>query len=158
MQAAMVTQVNFKVIAWVIALVFLVSPSAAADQSPFSVDQVKKLHSLLNGKDGDDWRVPSWISVGLGLKVGGSIRHFVATGNRLGYEFAALPDNSGYLMANFAPGGGPIFRLDTNFRLVSAIHTNSTSAPPSALSISDATRLYNEDVLIWREILDHAKG
>jgi hypothetical protein len=158
MQAAMVAQMNFKVVAWVIVVAFLASIPAAADEPPFSVDQVKELHSLLNGKDGDDWRVPSWISMGLGLKVSGSIRHFSATGNRLGYEFGALPNNSGYLMAYIAPGGGPIFRLDPNFRLVSAIHTNSTSDPPSALSISGATPLYNEDILVWREILDHAKN
>jgi hypothetical protein len=149
---------NFKLIAWLIAFVSLASIPAAADQPPFSVDQIKKLYSLLNGKDGDDWRVPSWISVGLGLKVSSPIRHFRATGNRLGYEFGALPNNSGYLMAYIAPGGGPIFRLDVNFRLVSAIHTNSTAAPPSAMSVSEATRAYNEDIAVWREILDNAKG
>lgn len=119
-----------------IALVVLVSIPVAADQPPFSVDQIQELHNLLLDGKGS----------------------FKATGNRIGYELSVLPNNSGYLMGYNAPGGGYVFRLDMNFRLVSATHSNSTSAPPSALSLSDATRLYNKDVVVWREILDHARG
>ncbi len=61
-------------------------------------------------------------------------------------------------MAYIAPGGGPTFRLDANFKLISATHTNSTSAPPTALSQSDAIEQYEETIMVWRDILDNSKG
>jgi hypothetical protein len=127
---------TFKAIARMIALIVLASIPVAADQPPFSINQAKELHHLLLDGKGS----------------------FKATGPHLGYELRVLPNNSGYLMAYNAPGGGYTFRLDVNFRLISATHWNSTSAPPSAMPLSDATPLYHQDLVVWREILAQAGG
>ncbi len=127
---------NLRTLTCIAALLAFTCLSAGADQPPFSVDQVKKLHKLLLDGKG----------------------RFKATGSQLGYEFIALPNNSGYLMEYIAPGGGPTFRLNANFKLISATHTNSTSAPPAPLSESDAIEQYNETIMVWRDILDNSKG
>jgi hypothetical protein len=127
-------KMHFRTIAGISVFAIFASIPLRADKAPFTRDQIQELHHLLDTGNGI-------------LK---------ATGKDLGNEFSALPDNSGYLMAYLPPGGGPIFRLDTNFRLISATSVNSTGASPTLIPHSTAITQYNQTIIVWRKILDHA--